>query len=414
MLHRRTRAVALALTVTLLLVSCTSDDTNGASSGRSSTTGVEDDHSAASCVDTTVSADDPQAGEIVDTAEQVMADQNLQTVLLRVERGDEEVVTAALGETLPGVPATPDMHFWNGAAVFSYLGTAMLQLQEEGLLDIDEPIEEYRPDVPEAERITPRMLMSSTSGYADYVPMDAWIDALYADPFRAFTQTELEEYAFGEPLLFEPGTNVSYSHLNFRLAGIVIEEAAGQPLAEVLAERILRPLEMDSTTSLDTADIPPPVLHTFTDERGVYEETSGWSPAWGVPEGAAQVTTVCDLAVAASGVGSGELISEESYETLVEPGTVGLGERTDECPSCIPMTEELHLGLGVVVAGDWVVQTPQFTGIAGIQAHLPSEDLSIAVASTIARDGDVDVNGSTDIFEALVPVLAPDSPVPDL
>ena len=402
----------------LVAVSCSSDGgqpDDGGTETSTSSVGESDGHDqpGGECVDTTATAEDPQAGEIVAAAEQVMEDNSLKAVLLRVERGGEEIVTAGLGQSLDGVPATPDMRFWNGATMFTYLGTVMLLLHDEGVVDIDAPIDQYLPDAPNGDQITPAMLLSSMSGYTDFERMEDWLDQLYADPFRAFTTEELEAYVFPEPLLFVPGTNVAYSHLNFRLAGQVIEQATGQPLAEVLRERFLDPLGMDETISLDDAAIPQPLLHTFSDERGVYEETTGWSPAWGVPEGGAMITTVCDVVVGGAAVGSGELISDEAFDRMLNPGTVGVGERTEECPACIPMTEELHLGMGITVAGDWIVQTPLFTGIAGIQAYLPSEDLSIAVTNTYAQGGDVDVNGSTQVFQALAELLAPEARTPD-
>lgn len=341
-----------------------------------------------------------------------MTGQDLQAVTLSIYRGGEEVVTAGLGETVDGVPATPDMHFWNGAIVFTYLGTIMLQLAEEGVLDIDEPVARFLPDIPEADSITPRMLMSSMSGFTDYVADDGFITDLYADPFRAFSQDELEAYVFDKPLPFDPGTNVGYSHLNFRLAGEVIEQATGQALADVLSERIIKPLGLTATSVVSDAVVPAPRLFTFTDERGTYEDSSLWSPAWGVPVGATMVTTICDVVAAGAVIGSGELLSDESYEMLLDPGTAAVGRRDDDCPTCIPMSEELHLGMGVTVAGDWVIQTPQFTGIAGLQAYLPSEDLSIAIANTYGEGSDIDVNGSVQIFRALVPLLAPDSNLP--
>jgi hypothetical protein len=54
-----------------------------------------------------------------------MEEQDLKAVTLSIHRGGDEVVTAGLGETVEGVPVTPDMHFWNGAIVFTYLGTVM-------------------------------------------------------------------------------------------------------------------------------------------------------------------------------------------------------------------------------------------------------------------------------------------------
>ena len=365
------------------------------------------------CVDTAETSQDPQVDEVLAVVRDSMAEQDLRAVALSIQRGGDDVVTTAFGETVNGVAATPDMRFWNGAIVFSYLGTVMLQLDDEGVLDIDEPIVRWLPDPPEAARITPRMLMASMSGYTDYVADDDFIDQLYADPFRAFTQDELEAYVFEQPLRFEPGTNVGYSHLNFRLAGEVIEAATGEPLADVMTERIIEPLGLAATSILFDSDMPGPRLHMFTDERGTYEDSSLWSAAWGVPEGAAMATTVCDVVTANTVIAGGELLSDESYEDFLDPGTLAVGRRTDACPTCIPMTDELHLGLGITNAGDWIIQTPLFTGIAGVQAYLPSEDLSVAIANTFGPDADVGVNGSTAILRRLVPVIAPESSFPD-
>lgn len=402
---------------TLFVGACSSD---GDEAVEGSVPAATDTGSAASdastrtdCVDTAETSQDPQVDEILAVVSDSMAEQNLEAVTLSIRRGGDNVVTTALGETVDGVPATPDMHFWNGAIVFSYLGTVMLQLADEGILDIDEPIARWLPDPPEATRITPLMLMASMSGYTDYVTDDDFIDQLYADPFRAFRQEELEAYVFEQPLRFEPGTNVGYSHLNFRLAGEIIEAATGQPLADVLAERIIEPLGLTATSILFDSDMPAPRLFMFTDERGTYEDSSLWSAAWGVPDGAAMATTVCDVVAANTVVASGSLLSAESYERFLEPGTLEVGRRTDECPTCIPMTDELNFGMGVTNAGDWIIQTPLFTGIAGVQAYLPSEDLSIGIANTFGEGADVGVNGSTAILRNLVPVLAPESNFPD-
>ena len=405
-------AVVASIAVIVALAACSSDDDPATTGATTSTTATGPAAEAASsCVDTAATATDPRAAEIVGIAESVADELDLAAVVIRVEQGGEEIITTAFGESLRDVPATPADRFWNGAAVFTYLGTVALQLDEEGVLDLDAPIAEHLPDVPSADQITSRMLLGSTSGYEDYVPMASWAADFDADPFRPFTLEELEAYVFAEPLLFEPGTAVSYSHLNFQLIGQVIEGATGQPLDEVLAERILEPLAMERTESLDTADVPSPRLHTFSDERGLYEETSGWSPAWGVPAGAAMITDVCDLARGGRAIGSGELLSDESFATFIDPYPGGLAPPED-CASCIPVLDDLHLGLGVTVAGDWIIQTPLFTGIAGIAAHYPDGDLTIAIANTYAEGGDVSANGSTAIFTALAAALAPEATVP--
>ncbi len=365
----------------------------------------------AACVDR-VGIDRDLASAITDVAETARDELGLRTVLVSVTRDGEELVTAALGDSIDGVPATTEMRFPNGAAVFASLGVAMVQLDAEGALDLDEPIERWVDGVPGGDRITPRMLMSSTSGLDDYVPLEAWVDDLYDDPFRPFSTEELEAYVFPLPLMFEPGTNVGYTHLGFRLAGAVVEAAAGRPVGEVLRERVSEPLGLVDTEVVATAEVPGPRLRTFTDERGPYEDSTAWSAAWGVPDGAVQVTTVCDLARSAAGIGAGELLDEADLATYLDPGTVGLGDPSEDCPRCIPMTEQLHFGMGVTVAGDWVMQTPLFTGIAATMAYLPGDDLAIGVAATFGPDGDVGENAATAITVRLGELLAPRAPFP--
>lgn len=394
--------------------SSTGDDDDGASSDVDATAGGTDADvgESAGCV---ASGDGGEAAAIVEVVERARDEYDLAAALVSVTRGGEEVVTAAVGEPVAGEPATTDMRFGNGAVAISYLGTLLLLLVEDGVVGLDDPISMWLPEAPRGDEVTLRMLAASTSGYVDFVPQEQFQDALYADPTHRFTLVELEEFVFSEPLWYEPGTNWSYSHLNFHLLGKALEEAAGQPLDQLLRERIVEPLGMTETFSVDTSEVPEPVLRTFSSERGSYEETTSWDPAWGVAEGAVMVTNICDLAVSAAGIGSGELLSAESYELFLDPGTIGLGGPTDTCPEpfCRRVnTEETRFGLGTQVRGDWIAQTPQFTGIAGVQAYLPDQDLAIAVANTYGPEADIGVNWSDQIFLELAALLAPDANLP--
>jgi len=95
-----------------------------------------------------------------------------------------------MGESMTGVPATVDMHFRNGAVAISYLGTVLLQLADEGKAGLDDTIDEWLPKALASDKVTLRMLANCTSGYADYVTMKSFIDAVYKDPFRSWTTEE--------------------------------------------------------------------------------------------------------------------------------------------------------------------------------------------------------------------------------
>ena len=75
-----------------------------------------------------------QAATIVALARDAMAKYDLKAVILRVTIDGREVVTAALGESMTGVPATTDMHFRNGAVAISYVSTLVLILVDQGVL----------------------------------------------------------------------------------------------------------------------------------------------------------------------------------------------------------------------------------------------------------------------------------------
>ena len=350
--------------------------------------------------------------EVRAATERAMKDNHLKAALVRVTQNGEEVATVALGESMTGVPATEDMHFRNGAVAFSYLGTVLLQLVDEGKIELDDTIDEWLPDLPESDRITLRMLANSTSGYVDYQREDSFVDAVYKDPFRAWTNEELIKIGTDKPLLYEPGTNWNYAHTNFVILGEALAAITGEPLDELIRERIVEPLGMEGTQSIQTAEIPEPVLHAFDAERGTYEESTFWNPSWSTAEGSVMVTDIRDLATSARAIGAGELVSSESHEEQIAPSLVGRSGATDTCPKtvCNQQTPNLYFGLGTVVQGGWVLQNPLFFGFGGVQAYLPSEDLAIAAEATSDEDAEVGLNGGMKVFEEVAAELAPDHP----
>ncbi|MEU3045019.1 serine hydrolase domain-containing protein [Streptomyces sp. NPDC006984] len=353
-----------------------------------------------------------KAADVVRIAEEARRDLDLNSVVLKVTVRGREVVTSALGESMTGVPADPAMHFRNGSVAIAYLGTVLLQLVDEGRVSLDDPVSRWLPRLPHSERITLRMLGSSTSGLADYVTDPGFLAALDADPFRQWEARELVRISTSHPLWYRPGTNWSYSHANFVILGRALERITDRPLDALLRERILRPLGLSETRSSTTPDIPAPVLHAFTAERGTYEESTFWNPSWTTAPGAVMTTDICDLARSAVAVGTGELLSRRAHREQLDPGTVGLGGPTDTCPEtvCSANTEARHYGLGVNVLNTWITQNPVFNGFAAVQAYLPSRHLAIAVSTTQGPDSP---GGNTAQLVAarIAAFLAPERPL---
>src|SRR5919107_826805 len=125
-----------------------------------------------------------------------------------------------------------------GAVAFAYLGTLLMRFVDEGRVSLDDTIDRWIPTLPEADKVTLRMLANQTSGYPDYETDPAWVAAEQADPFHIWTFEERLPYAFSRPVLFAPGTNWAYAHTNFMILGEILAEIGGLPLATLLSEKV--------------------------------------------------------------------------------------------------------------------------------------------------------------------------------
>lgn len=347
----------------------------------------------------------------LDFARTAMKTYNLKAATLEVDEGGRTLVTEALGESMTGVPAEPDMNFRAGSVGIAFMTTALLQLVDAGVVRLSDPVSRWLPDLPHGGQITLGMLGSSTSGLRDYVSDSAFLAQLNAAPFRQWTPSELIAFPLSHPLWYAPGTNWSYSHANFVLLGEALERISGTRLDRLLDQRVIKPLGLRSTRNNYTPEIPSPALHAFTTGRGPYEESTYWNPSWTTAPGAVITMDTCDLATSAKGLGAGVLLTPQSYRTLLDPGTVGLGGPTADCPVCIHNTQAKHYGLGVEVVNDWVLQNPSFSGYAAEQAYLPGKDVSIAVSVTQGPGTPDDQNIAEVIAGQIGTYLAPDHPL---
>jgi CubicO group peptidase (beta-lactamase class C family) len=368
-----------------------------------------------------------QAEAIVAIARDIIAKQAVKAVILRVTIDGKEVVTTALGESMTGVPATPEMHFRNGAVAIFYVATLLLRLVDQGVVTLDDPLANWLPDLPDAEQVTLRMLANMTAGYPDFVQNPKLGQEFYADPFRRWSPEEPLAIAFSTPRVFAPGTNWDYSHTDYVILGRALERITGQPLDVALQEQVLGPMGLRNTVAWSTPEIPAPVLHAFSSERrqalGIpagtrfSEESTYWNMAWGLPKGANETTTIVDMTTTAAAVGEGTLLSPESHREQIEPKLLGFGSPLKGCPACHTLDETYSYGLGVVLSGDWILQNPLFGGYGAVAGYLPPEKIAVAVATTFG-EGAFDDQGSyrhksfQDIFAAIGSHLAPEHPVP--
>ncbi len=371
--------------------------------------------------------ENPKADAVMRIVRDTMAQEHLKAVIVRVTIDGEEVVTQAVGESMTGVPATTGMHFRNGAVAISYVSTLLLKLVDEKKVSLDDKLSKWLPEIPHADRVTLRQLAHMTSGYVDYVIGNtAMNEALYANPFRRWTVHEMLSYAISKPLLYEPGTNWNYAHTNYVLLGLALEKATGQEMSKLLSDKVLRPLGLTNTVNSLTPEIPSPALHAFTSERRAflkipsgtpfYEDSTFWDPSWTITHGAIQTSNIYDMEATAVGIGSGRLLTTDSYKTMVSTDLRGKTHKQPGCTTCDEMTDAYTYGLGIVISGNWLVQNPMFGGYGAIEAYLPSQKIAIAAAVTFAPEafddqGDYS-NAADPLFRKIAAELAPEDAPP--
>ncbi|MEV7864330.1 serine hydrolase domain-containing protein [Streptomyces hirsutus] len=309
----------------------------------------------------------------------------------------EKVTSVASGETMTGVPATTDMHLRIGAVAIPYLTTELLKLVDEGEVRLDDKISRWLPDLPHAKAITLKMVASSTSGYADYVQNPDFIAALYKNPFRHWTPEELLGFSLSKPLQKPPGSGFAYSHANWVILGDIISKVRKRPLAEVMREGILKPLALTGTDNPSTAEIPAPVLHSFDNERGVFEDATYWDPSWTLAPGAVMTGTLEDMGKSVAAWGEGKLLTPESHKAQITP--------------VAKVTPRTSYALGLAVQNTWLLQNPSFAGYQGSVAYLPSRKIAIATVATQGMGSDTAENFSTALLVSIANHLAPEKPL---
>jgi D-alanyl-D-alanine carboxypeptidase len=212
----------------------------------------------------------------------------------------------------PAIPATPEMRYSIGSISKQFTAAAILMLQEQGKLSLDDPVGKYIPGLTRGDEVTIRQVLSHTSGYQDYWPED-YVMTPMLHPETA--QQILDTWA-KKPLDFDPGTEWQYSNTNFVIAGRIVEIVSGEPLFQFLTERIFRPLGMTSVWNSDANQLMPPdatayYRHALGPLRPAPKEGAGWMFAAGE-----LAMTAHDLALWDESLLAQSLLKPESYKEM--------------------------------------------------------------------------------------------------
>lgn len=193
------------------------------------------------------------------------ADAELFSGVVRVTKADSVVYENAFGfaDRALGVRNTVQTKFQIASLSKPITATAILMLAEQGKLSLEDTLQKFVPDFPNADKITIEELLTHYSGLGDAAAQPDYND------WSRFPQTTaaLVEHAKKVPANSAPGTGYFYSNSNYHILAFIIEKVSGESYGDFLAQRIFKPAMMTNTA------------HRAKDETIVANLATGYSPA---------------------------------------------------------------------------------------------------------------------------------------
>lgn len=210
-----------------------------------------------SCASLTANSQTQLPADLTDKIDKVASDALARTGVpsasVAIVKEAQIVYVKAYGDAKlePKTPATSAMRYSIGSISKQFTAAAILLLQEQGKLSLDDKVGKYVPNLTRANEVTIRQLLSHTSGYQDYWPQDYVMPGMLK-PTDA--QQIMDAWA-KKPLDFEPGTKWQYSNTNYVIAGVIVEKVARMPLLQFLQQKVFTPLGMTSVMDTDQSKL---------------------------------------------------------------------------------------------------------------------------------------------------------------
>ena len=182
--------------------------------------------------------------------QQAMRDDRITGLAIGIVEGGKPVYVRGFGimdARGPNRPVTADTLFHMASITKTFVATAVMQLVERSLVDLDAPVIKYLPDFrlkdPRYRSITVRQMLTHTSGMPDVE------DYLWDKP--EFDDGALDRYVRGlhdKTLLSEPGTKFAYSNMAYEVLGDLVAKVSRMSFEDYVRETILSPTGMRSST----------------------------------------------------------------------------------------------------------------------------------------------------------------------
>lgn len=188
-----------------------------------------------------------EQSQIDQAVAEALADTGVPSAEVAVVRDGQIVLNKAYGKANEGLPAQANLPYQVASNSKQFTAMALLLLEDEGKLSLDDKVSKYLPGISGGDRIALRQLLSHTSGLQDFWPQDYSFEAMS----RPTTPQGIVDIWAKKPLDFQPGDQWQYSNTAYVVAGMIAEKVSGEPLLQYLQRKIFKPLGMSSVRNQD-------------------------------------------------------------------------------------------------------------------------------------------------------------------
>lgn len=286
------------------------------------------------------------------------------------------------------IPASPTTKFRIGSITKQFIAAAILKLQEQGKISVNDKLEVFIPDFPRGDEVTIHHLLTHTSGIHSFTNQPGFIDYVTQKAEAKTIVDSIKSWEFD----FNPGEKWEYNNSGYFLLGIILEKVSGKGFGDYLYEEFFKPFGMNNTGIYVNEEPPENTAIGYTVEEGAYKPALDWNMSWAGGAGS-MYSTVVDLYKWNEAVFNGKVLSEESITAAHTPVKLNNGE--------LPPSGKYGYGWAIVDFRG-VTEIAHGGGLHGFISYLSrfkEENLTIVTLTncTPTMDG-LNPNGTSDIF----------------
>ncbi len=284
------------------------------------------------------------------------------------DKGISFVYTAGVSDLDTNAPMNENMVFRIGSNTKTFIITVLLQLVDEGLINLDDPLSKYFPNFPRADEVSIEMLTNMKSGIYNYTESENFSLKMLKNPTHFWLPAELISIAAEQSYYFKPGTDFNYSNTNTIMLGDIIEMIIGNSLENEISERILGKLGLDNTKYLN-GGVEIPGYHPRAYYKGVYDpdfiECSQWLDCSWAGAAGSMVSNLFELKTYARALVDGYFLSNELQQCRLEAHEIS--------------RSKLKYGMGIFDYDSFYGHNGGYPGFSSLMMHSSERNCTITI-----------------------------------